>query len=349
MIDNKTRIKQVDEKMLGAEMTFNPLNSDQTNMIKALNYYSYRHDAAKSREWALLWILEHQPDLHKTLLKARDFDFENRGFICRMMELGYCLSEKQELQHHQFFIKLANKIVANTKTDDPIQTPKIEIKKPVSTNGFLCVLDNAIQDMLEGKPYEIKATNNRAELSQLINHCEQNLQEIRDNSDGYIPQTARKLKTIFTEYKDYAEKSLAALMSHATRMKAPVKATAINPAKMCKLVKYAKAFPELKLRSIAPTGIIGGKKLYVYDTVTRRLRSYINNADAGFMFSGTSLRNFDPIKSTAKTVRNPEAFFAQFVDGIMISDLHKAYKALTTTESPVSGRFNENLILLKAS
>ena len=353
-ITTNMRAKELDTKFYGVEPVFNPLNSDKTHMIKGLNYYAYVHDIAKSREWALKWVKEQKPELYNILTKARDFDFENRGFVCRMIERGLCLTEKQEMQHSHFFTNLAEKLSSSkseTKSKLKLDVDdKPKITKPINKiNQCLIILDNAIQDSLECKSYEIRATDNKEELKQLIEHCDTNLQEMRDNVEFYRPVTLRKLRTIFTEYKEYATKALVALTSNTTRMKAPVKTAAINPARMTKSVKYMKSFAELKLVSIPPTGVIGGKKLYAYDVVTRKLRSYISNADAGFMFSGASLRNFDPIKSTAKTIRNPEAFFSRFKDGIMISDLNRVYKELTTTEYACTGRFNENLILLKAS
>lgn len=348
------RAKELDAKFFGVEPVFNPLNSDRSHMIKGLNYYSYVHDIAKSREWALKWVKEQRPDLYPILIKAKDFDFENRGFVCRMIERGFCLTEKQEMQHSNFFIHLAEKI-ANIKNEPKsklkIDTEeKVIVAKPINKiNQCLLILDNAIEDMVEGKKYEIRATNNKEELKQLLDHCNANLQEMRDNAEFYFPATLKKLRVLYGEYRDYATKGLAALTSNKTRMKAPVKATAINPVRMTKSVKYMKSYDALKLVSLPPTSIIGGKKLYAYDVVTRRLRSYVSNADAGFMFSGTSLRNFDPVKSTAKTIRNPEAFFSRFKDGILISELNRVFKELTTTEAACTGRFNENIILLKAS
>lgn len=352
-ITTNMRAKELDTKFYGVEPMFNPLNSDKSNMIKGLNYYAYVHDIAKSREWALKWVKEQKPELYNVLTKAKDFDFENRGFVCRMIERGFCLTEKQELQHSHFFTKLAEKMIAiknEPKSKLKLDTEEVKSVKPINKiNQCLIILDGAIQDAIEDKPYEIRASDNKEELKQLIEYCNTNLQEMRDNAEFYIPATLKKLRTIYNEYKDYATKALVALTSNTTRMKAPVKATALNPAKMTRSVKYMKSFNELKLVSIPPTGVIGGKKLYAYDVVTRKLRSYVSNADAGFMFSGTSLRNFDPIKSTAKTIRNPEAFFSRFKDGIMISDLNRVYKELTTTEYKCTGRFNENIILLKAS
>lgn len=349
-INANARAKELDEKFYGIEPSFNPLNSDQTHMIKGLNYYAYTHDIAKSREWALKWVKEQKPELYPILVKAKDFDFENRGFVCRMIERGYCLTEKQELQHSHFFTKLAEKQSVIKQESKLIIEIKTKTAKPINKiNQCLIILDGAIQDMIEGKSYEIRTTDNKEELKALIEYCNNSLQETRDNAEYYLALTLKKLRIIYTEFRDYATKALAALTSQTTRMKAPVKITAINPARMTKAVKYMKSCAELHLVGIPPTSVIGGKKLYVYDVVTRKLRSYVSNADAGFMFSGSSLRNFDPIKSTTRTIRNPEAFFSRFKDGIMISDLNRIYKELTTTEYACTGRFNENIILLKAS
>ncbi len=351
-ISTNARAKELDEKFYGVEPSFNPLNSDQTHMIKGLNYYAYTHDIAKSREWALKWVKEQKPELYSVLTKAKDFDFENRGFVCRMIERGFCLTEKQELQHSHFFTKLAEKLVSIKQDSKSKLIVAVETKttKPINKiNQCLIILDGAIQDMLEGKTYEIRATDNKVELKELIEYCNSSLQETRDNAEYYLALTLKKLRIIYTEYRDYATKALIALTSQTTRMKAPVKVSAINPAKMTKDVKYLKSFNALNLVGIPPTSVVGGKKLYAYDIIARKLRSYVSNADAGFMFSGSSLRNFDPVKSTVKTIRNPEAFFSRFKDGIMISDLNRVYKELTTTEYACTGRLNENIILLKAS
>lgn len=347
--ETKTRAKQIDDKMIGPEPIYSPLKSDQSYLIKGLNYYSYTHDAAKSREWALLWVNKTHPELVKSLSKVRDSDFENRGFVCRMIERGFCLSDKQEIAHHQFFINLANQVnpvkkVVKAPVDEP--APKKIINK---INPCLANLDNAIQDVLENQAYSVKTSDKKEELLELISYCDANLLDMQENPNDYILQSLRKMRTVYNEYKDYANRALKALSNQQTRLKAPVKTTSINPAKMTKMVQFLKSYPELNLKSISVTGIIGGKRLYVYDVVARKIRSFTSNATAGFMFTGTTLKNFDPEKSVAKTVRNPQTFFSQFNDGILISDLHKAFKNLTTTEATTTGRFNENLILLKVS
>jgi hypothetical protein len=207
------------------------------------------------------------------------------------------------------------------------------------------VIDSAI----EGKePPALSLNDKKADVKEMVDYCDRIITEMTESKDCYSPDAIRVLRPLLRKCREQGANMLKALTQKKTVAAAPKK---INPTAMVKSVRYKKEDKALGIKSVPITSVIGARKMYAYDTATRKLRVYVANSAQGFMFSGTTLKNYDPEKSVCKTVRKPEAFFAQFASGITMRAINNAFKDLTTNESKIEsgGRFNDNLIILKVA
>jgi hypothetical protein len=137
-------------------------------------------------------------------------------------------------------------------------------------------------------------------------------------------------------------------MQEAKVNRAPRKTKAVSKDKVVAKLKYMKSNEPLKLVSINPTDIIGAKELWVYNTKSRKIGKYVATEFSELGVKGTTIVNFDVIKSVMKTVRKPEEKLKEFKAAGKVQ-LRKFLEDINATEARMNGRINEDIVLLKAS
>jgi hypothetical protein len=330
------------------EPVFNPLTSDRIGLIKGLNFYSSNYDYAESKKWALDWVKKNKPNMLSIPSGLKDSDFTNLGFLCRMMERGFSFS-KEEMEKIERSFQDLSKLKPKKRAESAVQVKQKTALPNVKPNPCLQSLNEVIDSAIEGKePPPLSLNDKKDDVKKMVEYCDRTIAEMTESEEYYSPDTIRVLRPLLRKCREQGMNMLKALEQNKTVTIAPKK---INPIAMVKGVRFKKEEKALGIKSVPVTSVIGARKMYAYDTQTRKLRLYVSNSAQGFMFSGTTLKNYDPEKSVCKTIRKPEAFFAQFASGITMRAINNAFKALTTVESKIEsgGRFNENLIILKVA
>jgi len=116
-------------------------------------------------------------------------------------------------------------------------------------------------------------------------------------------------------------------------------------------LKYLKTYKDtktkLELNSVNPVKLIGASEAWVYDTAKRKLHHFIADSySKEFTVKGNLLLGFDTKESETKTLRKPETQIKEIMGSKPAArKFFKDIKALATTPK---GRFNENMIILKA-
>jgi hypothetical protein len=101
------------------------------------------------------------------------------------------------------------------------------------------------------------------------------------------------------------------------------------------------------LVSISPIKLHGASEAWVYDSAKRKLHHYIaDDYSKAFTVKGNTLLGFDTAKSEVKTLRKP----AEQLKEIMGSKpaARKYFNDIKAVATASNGRFNENMIILKA-
>jgi hypothetical protein len=133
--------------------------------------------------------------------------------------------------------------------------------------------------------------------------------------------------------------------------KAPRKKKAVPVEKIVAKLKYLKEFKDavnkLDLVSVHPTKLHGASEAWVYDTAKRKLHHYIaDEYSKSFTVKGNTILGFDTNKSEIKTLRKP----GEQIKEVMGSKpaARKYFNDIKAVSATPNGRFNENMIILKA-
>ena len=133
--------------------------------------------------------------------------------------------------------------------------------------------------------------------------------------------------------------------------KAPRKKKAVPVEKIVSKLKYLKEFKDpvnkIDLISVHPTKLHGASEAWVYDTAKRKMHHYIaDDYSKSFTVKGNTIIGFDSHTSEIKTLRKPGEQIKEIMGSKpMARKYFKDIKAVATTPN---GRFNENMIILKA-
>jgi hypothetical protein len=98
--------------------------------------------------------------------------------------------------------------------------------------------------------------------------------------------------------------------------------------------------------SINPQDVIGVKELWVYNTKSRKLGKYVATEFSELGIKGTSIVNYDEIKSVQKTLRKPEEQLKEFKAAGKVQ-LRKFLDDIKAVDIKLNGRINEEVVLLK--
>ena len=111
-------------------------------------------------------------------------------------------------------------------------------------------------------------------------------------------------------------------------------------------LKFKREDIELKIKSVIPSEIVGSSQVWIYNTKYKKLAVYRTEAASGIEVKGSSLQNYDPDLSEQKTLRKPAETLKEVLSAGKIQ-LRRIIPELTTKETPVNGRINDECIIVR--
>ena len=168
-----------------------------------------------------------------------------------------------------------------------------------------------------------------------------------DIKEGYSFMDA-KMRKDFVGFYEKINQACDTIIQTGKAQRKPRKAKAVSKEKLVQKLKFQINESSLGIASINPTEVIDAKEIWVYNTKTRKVGVYIvDDFKSGLMVKGTTLQDFNTQKSVQKTLRKPVEQIKNWT-GTSKMKFMKAFKDLTTTDTKMNGRFNDNTIILKA-
>jgi hypothetical protein len=363
-------IERAERMIKGTERTLRP-DHYMSDLIGALNYYNVNHDDKEKKKWFLKYIAQTDKKLAVELLKVDEYHFRYAGILARLLDGGSALEEK-EFNHLQERIEfLKTQVGARQKSQDKADkkaadaakanTNVISIQQRMDEKAHELAgeIEGAIDDFCLNKTSDF-STKNYLLANQVAGAIAKRIgefyvplaAELREAQEGKCEQlkegyshfTKRELKK-FIEFVDGIIADCTQQVQTAKINRAPRKRKPTSPIKLTAKVKYLKEFPELNLKSIAPSNMVDATEVWVYNTKYRRVTVY--KADVGSLsVKGTTIVGFSVTESKQMTLRKPEDFFK----GLSIGKraLNAKLKTLTTKPAVPNGRINEETIILGA-
>jgi hypothetical protein len=171
-----------------------------------------------------------------------------------------------------------------------------------------------------------------------------------DLAQGYAFLTKTQVKNIIK----FIEQVLSELNSYISVKKttrAPRARKPVSVEKQVSKLKYMRTFKDealkLDLTSIHPTKLHGASECWVYDTAKRKLHHYVaDEYSKTFTVKGNTILGFDTRNSEMKTLRKPTEQLKEIMGSKPAA--RKYFKDIKAVSTVPTGRFNENLIILKA-
>lgn len=111
-------------------------------------------------------------------------------------------------------------------------------------------------------------------------------------------------------------------------------------------LKYKKADQTYGIASVAPSGLIGAVAVVVFNAKNRKLGVYVAKDADGFTVKGTTLQNFNEETSVQKTLRKPADILKEYKGRCSKPKALRVYGEITTTETKLNGRFNDETVIL---
>ena len=149
------------------------------------------------------------------------------------------------------------------------------------------------------------------------------------------------LKRIQTDSERYAE-------NHKPVRKVK-KAKVISAQQKVSKLSFLVEDVDNKITSIEPSKIIGAEILYLFNAKTNQLSYYHATDRGGLDVTGTTIKNFDEDKSQVKKLG---AKTTHFLDRVLSGGkivLNKIMNEINSKASKVTGRVNNNMIILKVN
>lgn len=352
------QIDKVKKMMHGAT----PVLSEETyqrDLLNALNYYNYHNDDKDKKKWLLQHV---DKKLAVQLNKLDEYLFRHAGVLAKLIADGSILEEKEQAFLDNKIEELRNALPKPVvQAEDKPVTNVISIQDRMlekahevagEIEGYIddfILLDKTFEPKDVLKAYQVSGPVAKL-VAPLFDNIIAELKEVLEGNDeqlneGYAHLKKTKIKKLLALYESVGEAcGLQAQFAKANRMprKRKEKPAGVLVSKM----KFKMSDDEYGIKSISAPSIVNSKELWVFNTKYKKLQVYRAPSDTkGLSVKGTTIIGWDPENSGSRTLRKPELVKSYAEMGKR--PLNAAYKALTTKESAVNGRVNEECILLK--
>ena len=333
------------------------------DLIRTLNWYNQNKATKDAEKYASDYMKKTFKLDASSAIKNTHTTF---GFVCRIISNGGSLNVKYQTWFDNMVkeIKEQLKVKPTIVVDVPTAiVPTVSIQERIRDKASECIaelegqFDDAILCGLKnvGSPYGVMQTLSikDAQTKYLIDWAKKKRNEFDevintddvDHKNGYSNFNKTQLKKIVS-YFDQVILDCGKISLNSVKNRKPRKRKVKSAEELVAKINICNEFEELKLKSIAPKDIVGSMQLWVYNTKTRKLGTYHAQDAGGLTIKGSTLLNFNEVKSVQKKLRKPEELLPQVLNGGKVF-LKKVLDEIRAVESPLSGRLNADTILLK--
>lgn len=370
--------KHQDTKYLGNEPLFiQQPDSDRrlSAMSWAFHWYNQFYDKKTAKELLEQYCTSIGMDKQATLIrKVADSEIDlTLCWLSRMARRGLELTEMERNRLHAEIVRLIEttakpEVVVKGDEEEISRRPNIQEIMKEKARDAAGELEGLFDEFVLSNAKLVASTRVIDEVSKhnvmpqhiniIVDKWESKLDEFqaayegkdKELLEGYKHYSKTQLKS-FIKFIETVINDLHGYVSIKKAAKTPRARKAVPVEKIVKNLKYLKTFEDqslkLNLTSVHPTKIHGASEAWVYDTAKRKLHHYVaDEYSKTFTVKGNTLLGFCKTNSEVKTLRKP----AEQIKEVMGSKpaARKYFKDIKSVAVVPNGRFNENMIILKA-
>jgi len=362
--------KTIDDMHYGPE----PMGVDyfeNNNINNFFSWYTYFYDRNRCNQIIIGYAKEHG---YKNANKFKKLYIPTSvASIIRGLENGLVFPDHKDYpdegsagwqKHIHSELRKYNKKAIEMKAEDLDKGKIVKKRKTVQENmeakvrDLLGEVDHAI-DLWDTDKFDMYSylTDNKvssAVASKIPTHYTDLQLEIQDAILGTDPQLKEGYSFMNMSEKkgflNFVTKIILDTERYADNNKPirkPRKAKAISATKLVSKLSYLDHDPINKVKSIDPSKIVGSKQLWLFNTKTNEIIKCDQSDRAGLSVKGTTIQNFNEKTSSSKKLgMKTEHFIDRILDAGSIV-LNKVMSEINSKASKVTGRVNNNMIILK--
>ena len=358
------RTQFADEKYLGPEPTVTE-DSTQSEMAHAYSWFNYFYNSEDAKNFTISYLksIKYDKDTTKKLASVKAIDLHNIGWNCRLLATGSNLPSGVWENIKNRIQSLAEQVVETEEGEteqsvqkvvsiqDRINAKASELIGELEEQTDVFFQEGVIQ--FDVKKWSLEKGIKPQIAARIAEHFRPQYDEITEAQTGKDPDLVEayrgwrkpvlKILGLFIKkIVDHMDEVEVAGKAVRKPRKKKVKPPHVLVAKM----KFQTDWPDLKITSIDPKGIIGASQLWVVNAKTRNLSVYNAVDRDGLSVRGSTIIGFDETTSLTKKLRKPRDILPQVLNEGKVG-LRSIMKDLTTTEMQANGRINADTILLR--
>ena len=336
------------------------------------NWYNYMYDRKQINQVIIAYAKKFQ---YKNAPRfSRMFLPQTLAAIIRGLENGVVFPDHKDFPgegsagYQKFLhqeLRYWNKKAGDLKQKDLDTTKIVKKKRPsvqenINNKGqsLLADVDFAIDtwdiNKFDMYKYLVDKQVSSAVANSIVNAHDPMIDEIKEARSG-------KCKQLKEGYSHYTKSELSKFYDFIVKLKTdteryvenhkpvrkPRKAKQYSAEEQVKKLSYLKEDTENQIVSVQPMSIVGSNQLWIYNSKTNEIINYTAIDRGGLKVKGTTIKNFDETISASKKLGvKTSHFIDRILEGGSIT-LNKVMSEINSKAGKVTGRINNNMILLK--
>jgi hypothetical protein len=365
---SKMKNRNYMEKAYGVEPEFTGTADefDTDLILRAINWYISRSERRKYKKWTLDWMKDKRShwtkEDHDLAKKCALREFRSSGHYCRMLSRGFPEVEQIEKVVTSFVNKLINigRQKKESTKDKVVISPQERMQNQVTElAGEMMGLCDEANESIMNKTDDWKKINaynwlkqrevgyRQAEMLALVfAPALAELDELVEGKDKQLLEGYDYLggKRQHKQLHKFMNNLVSDCMKYNADNKTVRKKRKVDPKKIVSKVQYEKESKEFGIKSVNPVDILDSSKVVIYNTKYNTLSVYYACVGQYLSVKGTTIQNFDPVKSVSRTIKKPKDVIKTIKNQ---TTLDKVWNSQHSMIKDPNGRLNANTVILK--
>lgn len=343
--------------------------SRQGQLMTGFNWYNYNFGAKDAQAFLVEYLtINKRAKEAKQVKRASGISSNTVGWLARMTMMGWVLDEKEQGYIEAAIEKAIASIPAKVVVDNTEAENKAKFniqermrEKLAEAGGEIeGMLDDYIKDDCKSK-HNFKPINVLKAANVLPAHCADEIKHWESVKDEFVQAHAGKDADLVEAYSHLGKLQLRNLIkfcelviadyhgyvAYKKATKKTRKRKVKTPIELVRKLKYLAEDKGLGIESEKPAKIVGAKEMFAFDVKKRKLMYFVADEYAAELtVRNNTIEGFDVNKSTQKTIRKPDDFMKEFMKASKPNS-RKLFEKTKSVETKFSGRFNENILILR--